>query len=176
MTSSSDSGGRLRRRLLRMRLTRLPRSAKREAAAALYNYFQDPENNGPRRSRTPRWSWTKKERSNFFDLWQSFFGSKCCTCGCDITVDDFDIEHLGRGWAFRVRNGVKPSKGNFRKWLAASCRHCNRVKRTQYTGLKACIERTFRVTCKPIPFSLRVNDSLEKGEDSGWCMGCIPIV
>ena len=130
---------------------------------------------GSNRRRTPRWSWTKKERSDFFDLWKSFFGSKCCTCGCDITVDDFDIEHLGRGWAFRVRNGVKPTKENFRKWLAASCRHCNRAKRTQYTGLKACIERTFRVTGKPIPFSLRVNDSLEKGEDSGWCMGCIPV-
>ena len=131
---------------------------------------------GSNRRRTPRWSWTKKERSDFFDLWQSFFGSKCCTCGCDIAVDDFDIEHLGRGWAFRVRNGVNPRKENFRKWLAASCRLCNRVKRTQYTGLKACIERTFRVTGKPIPFLLSVNDDAEKGEDSGWCMGCIPVV
>ena len=77
---------------------------------------------------------------------------------------------------FRVRNGVKPTKENCLKWLAASCRLCNRFKRTQYTGLKACIERAFTVTGKPIPFSLRVNDAAELGDDSGWCMGCTPLV
>ena len=127
MTSSSDARGRLRRLLLRERLTRLHRSVKRKAIEDLYDYFQDPENNGPLRRR----SW----RPSISKLWRArrlLIQIRICGNICPYTLDTlydgdvdelenflrqgivpkglFDgihLEHLGKGWSYDVRHGLR---------------------------------------------------------------------
>jgi hypothetical protein len=153
MTSSSDAREslRLRRRLLRLR--RLPRKAKREATAALYDYFQDPENNGPRRRRRWRPSISKLWRARMLLVQLRKIGNICPYTKetlYDGDVDELDnllrqgivpkglfdkihLEHLGKGWSYDVIHGLRDLTVESYLRGIMFCKASYNIRRTQDT-------------------------------------------